>query len=348
MGKIREIEDEKTKMARIENTKIRRNINKVEGYDPEAEIITYEICDEVGEVVGVKKTLPLPIKQEWFYLKYPDGRIIHKVIENTPEKVEVSCYLYRHYKDDPEHYIRTETVIMTPKRDDPYLAEKSDAEIMGITINKAKAKAEANTLHKAGFGFQYESMDDLSEILAKEAEETLPPPRIPKSVPGQPSTSKETFPKQFDDKDSLKEEMKEKLKAIENHGFEPSVSAPEKGMPKKSITDDVTYHQTSLQDMMDVSFKSSVPVVDPEPVMEVSKSSVGVISSHAKMNWGEAMGMIYPNEGCTLGDIYNDSPNQLLYIYQRTDSIMLKEACRIIIKGDDTLSAVAHRKGLSL
>ena len=138
------------------------SINHIDGFYPEAEVMTYKSNNDTNRVI---KRLPLSVKEIWFKAVYPDGVIKHKILKQDKDLVVVTCYLYRDYRDEENQFLRAETVAIAPeqsvKRDpnkgDAYFSIYSIGEIIQKTVNSAKSRSENYCLSKAGFGCQYET-----------------------------------------------------------------------------------------------------------------------------------------------------------------------------------------------
>lgn len=173
-----------------QNKQKRLEINKVEGYYPEAELEEFDILDDSGKKIGKRSHLPLNKKKEWFYLCYPEGLIDTKIIsiDVSSGSVIAECNLYRNYKDDKNYFI-SKGVATYSISSTSFSGLKSPDEILGITKNRAMAKATASALFNGGFGLQVESALDEDAAVDTQMKddqskyELLPKPSVPKDIP---------------------------------------------------------------------------------------------------------------------------------------------------------------------
>lgn len=324
-----------------QNEHVRRKIHMVEGYYPEAELITYEVVDEKGTIVGIKKQLPLPIKEEWFYLCYPNGVIRTRIETANKNFVEASCALYASYDLPEEQYLRKESAVIGVRFDNPYCQNKTQEEIIGITANIAKAKAESNTLYKAGFGLQYESKDTFSTAMDEAEKEefdkiALPNPVKPAVVPrrGKKDAETATNPPYNNKVEEKKEAEKKVIAASGNQEFEPSESAPEKAVPSGSILE----MQEGMEKQKDAV--SSDSTMETKVVAEKKEEST--------MSYEEALSYrCSVPQYETLRDMVKGNIQQVVYLIQKSPHEEERKACLVIAENNDVVKSILLRKGMA-
>lgn len=118
------------------------NINQVEGFNPEEYVRT--ISDNNGE--NPKKYLDVMWRKVWFYKKYPDGRIITKIVNITNTYVIVEAKVYFNRNDPEENYVASAMAQRWFKPGDT-IGERA--------VETAETGAIGRALANAGFGLQY-------------------------------------------------------------------------------------------------------------------------------------------------------------------------------------------------
>ncbi|MGF7010537.1 hypothetical protein M2146_001061 [Lachnospiraceae bacterium PF1-22] len=169
------------------NKELRKRLNKVDDYFPEAELLKVEAVDEVSGESFERIYLPYDRKREWFYLKYPDGRIIPRIVAMTETCIRVEVSVYKdadsHEKNLPIG--KSEAFAFFDADDQYYAGKTKDARYTGV-YNKAKAKATQDALHNAGFGIQLERNEEISALIDQEMETKLktilPAPKKPEKA----------------------------------------------------------------------------------------------------------------------------------------------------------------------
>lgn len=302
------------------------SINHIDGFYPEAEVMTYKSNNDTNRVI---KRLPLSVKEIWFKAVYPDGVIKHKILKQDKDLVVVTCYLYRDYRDEENQFLRAETVAIAPvqsvKRDpnkgDAYFSIYSIGEIIQKTVNSAKSRSENYCLSKAGFGCQYETSyveeEENLQDLEEKADEVLPQPSLPSSVPDTPKKNGV-----LGEVKNIMERDKSKPGPTDN-GFVPSLSDREPAMPQKSILE-----------------------YQKEP--EITHSGCDSLhEDNVQENSIEDAFDFKPSDSRyqSLREVYDENPDRLLYMAKRIDGSE-KEAILQIIAQDERLSAMAKRIGI--
>lgn len=159
----------------------KQNLNKIEGFYPETELMEISVTNEYGDVVDKRHYLPLNVKQTWFWLKYPEGAIKTKVKSMTENHIIAECRLYRNYKDHPDEYFVSAEKYLGIDYSNVFYSGRTKEEIVGGHVNAAKAGAESIALYKGGFGIQLESPEESDMISDKMYENSvlnIPLPKI--------------------------------------------------------------------------------------------------------------------------------------------------------------------------
>jgi hypothetical protein len=77
-----------------------RNLNKVEGFDPRRYM---RIIGQEGQ--AGKYYLDVAFRKLWFRLKYPEGKIVKKILKLTDQVAIVEARIYLHRNDPEENFI---------------------------------------------------------------------------------------------------------------------------------------------------------------------------------------------------------------------------------------------------
>lgn len=77
-----------------------RNLNKVEGFDPRKYMRIIEQEGRAG-----KYYLDVAFRKLWFRLKYPEGKIVKKILKLTDQVAIVEARVYLHRNDAEENFI---------------------------------------------------------------------------------------------------------------------------------------------------------------------------------------------------------------------------------------------------
>ena len=173
---------------------IKLNLNKIEGFFPESELMEISVTNEYGDVVDKRYYLPLNVKQTWFWLKYPEGAIKTKVKNLSESHIVAECRLYRNYKDNPEEYFVSAEKYLSINYSNPFYVGRTKEEIIGGHVNAAKAGAESIALYKGGFGIQLESPEESDLISDKMYENSIlniPLPKIKEADTGKSKQEKD-------------------------------------------------------------------------------------------------------------------------------------------------------------
>lgn len=117
-----------------------RNLNKVEGFDPRRYM---RIIGQEGQVG--KYYLDVAFRKLWFRLKYPEGKIVKKILKLTDQVAIVEARIYLHRNDSEENFIANA------------LAQKyrtEDGQFGNKFVELAETAAVGRALSDAGFGLQ--------------------------------------------------------------------------------------------------------------------------------------------------------------------------------------------------
>ena len=134
-----------------------RNLNKVEGFDPRRYM---RIIGQEGQ--AGKYYLDVAFRKLWFRLKYPEGKIVKKILKLTDQVAIVEARVYLHRNDSEENFIANA------------LAQKyrtEDGQFGNKFVELAETAAVGRALSDAGFGLQFadkeEDIDKYVEIVNK-------------------------------------------------------------------------------------------------------------------------------------------------------------------------------------
>ena len=118
-----------------------RNLNKVEGFDPRRYM---RIIGQEGQ--AGKYYLDVAFRKLWFRLKYPEGKIVKKILKLTDQVAIVEARVYLHRNDSEENFIANA------------LAQKyrtEDGQFGNKFVELAETAAVGRALSDAGFGLQF-------------------------------------------------------------------------------------------------------------------------------------------------------------------------------------------------
>ncbi len=123
-----------------------RNLNKVEGFDPRRYM---RIIGQEGQVG--KYYLDVAFRKLWFRLKYPEGKIVKKILKLTDQVAIVEARIYLHRNDSEENFIANA------------LAQKyrtEDGQFGNKFVELAETAAVGRALSDAGFGLQFADKEE--------------------------------------------------------------------------------------------------------------------------------------------------------------------------------------------
>lgn len=138
-----------------------RNLNKVEGFDPRRYM---RIIGQEGQ--AGKYYLDVAFRKLWFRLKYPEGKIVKKILKLTDQVAIVEARIYLHRNDPEENFIANA------------LAQKyrtEDGQFGNKFVELAETAAVGRALSDAGFGLQFA---DKEEDIDPEVTEALFEPQF--------------------------------------------------------------------------------------------------------------------------------------------------------------------------
>lgn len=118
-----------------------RNLNRVEGFDPKQYMRVIQ-----GEGETARYYLDVAFRKLWFRLKYPEGKIVKKILKLTDQIAIVEARVYLNRNDEEDNFISNA------------LAQKyfSTADQFGSKyVELAETAAVGRALSDAGFGLQF-------------------------------------------------------------------------------------------------------------------------------------------------------------------------------------------------
>ena len=118
-----------------------RNLNKVEGFDPRKYM---RVIPQEGQ--AGKYYLDVAYRKLWFRLRYPEGKIVKKILKLTEQVAIVEARVYLNRNDDEDNFISNA------------LAQKymtADGQFGNKFVELAETAAVGRALSDAGFGLQF-------------------------------------------------------------------------------------------------------------------------------------------------------------------------------------------------
>ena len=123
-----------------------RNLNKVEGFDPRKYMRVIQQEGQAG-----KYYLDVAFRKLWFRLKYPEGKIVKKILKLTDQVAIVEARVYLNRNDAEENFISNA------------LAQKymtADTQFGKKFVELAETAAVGRALSDAGFGLQFADKEE--------------------------------------------------------------------------------------------------------------------------------------------------------------------------------------------
>ncbi len=123
-----------------------RNLNKVEGFDPRKYM---RVIQQEGQ--SGKYYLDVAFRKLWFRLKYPEGKIVKKILKLTDQVAIVEARVYLNRNDAEENFISNA------------LAQKymtADGQFGNKFVELAETAAVGRALSDAGFGLQFADKEE--------------------------------------------------------------------------------------------------------------------------------------------------------------------------------------------
>ncbi len=123
-----------------------RNLNKVEGFDPRKYMRVIQQEGQAG-----KYYLDVAFRKLWFRLKYPEGKIVKKILKLTDQVAIVEARVYLNKNDAEENFISNA------------LAQKymtADGQFGNKYVELAETAAVGRALSDAGFGLQFADKEE--------------------------------------------------------------------------------------------------------------------------------------------------------------------------------------------
>lgn len=118
-----------------------RNLNKVEGFDPRRYMRLIQKEGQAGRYY-----LDVAYRKLWFRLRYPEGKIVKKILKLTEQVAIVEARVYLNRNDDEDKFISNA------------LAQKymtADDQFGNKFVELAETAAVGRALSDAGFGLQF-------------------------------------------------------------------------------------------------------------------------------------------------------------------------------------------------
>lgn len=118
-----------------------RNLNRVEGFDPRRYMRLIQKEGQAG-----KYYLDVAYRKLWFRLRYPEGKIVKKILKLTEQVAIVEARVYLNRNDDEDNFISNA------------LAQKymtADDQFGNKFVELAETAAVGRALSDAGFGLQF-------------------------------------------------------------------------------------------------------------------------------------------------------------------------------------------------
>lgn len=132
-----------------------RNLNKVEGFDPKRYMRLIPNGGQAG-----KYYLDVAYRKLWFRLRYPEGKIVKKILKLTEQVAIVEARVYLNRNDDEGNFISNA------------LAQKymtADDQFGNKFVELAETAAVGRALSDAGFGLQFADREGDSDPEVTEA-----------------------------------------------------------------------------------------------------------------------------------------------------------------------------------
>lgn len=132
-----------------------RNLNKVEGFDPRKYMRVIQQEGQAG-----KYYLDVAFRKLWFRLKYPEGKIVKKILKLTDQVAIVEARVYLNKNDAEENFISNA------------LAQKymtADGQFGNKYVELAETAAVGRALSDAGFGLQFADKEEDIDLEVTEA-----------------------------------------------------------------------------------------------------------------------------------------------------------------------------------
>lgn len=184
-----------------------RNLNKVEGFDPRKYMRVIQQEGQAG-----KYYLDVAFRKLWFRLKYPEGKIVKKILKLTDQVAIVEARVYLNRNDAEENFISNA------------LAQKymtADGQFGNKFVELAETAAVGRALSDAGFGLQFA---DKEEDIDPEVTEA---PFDPQMILSGNSTDNETFGEMLSGEDIEGENILPDENIPGQYGIEEYIPMPE-------------------------------------------------------------------------------------------------------------------------
>ena len=184
-----------------------RNLNKVEGFDPRKYMRVIQQEGQAG-----KYYLDVAFRKLWFRLKYPEGKIVKKILKLTDQVAIVEARVYLNRNDAEENFISNA------------LAQKymtADGQFGNKFVELAETAAVGRALSDAGFGLQFADKEEDIDLEVTEA------PFDPQMILSGNSTDNETFGEMLSGEDMEGETILPDENIPGQYGIEEYIPMPE-------------------------------------------------------------------------------------------------------------------------
>ena len=303
-----------------------RNLNKVEGFDPKRYMRLIPNGGQAG-----KYYLDVAYRKLWFRLRYPEGKIVKKILKLTEQVAIVEARVYLNRNDDEGNFISNA------------LAQKymtADDQFGNKFVELAETAAVGRALSDAGFGLQFADREGDSDPEVTEApfdpqmvagmggilpEGTYMDPTLPEDA----ASDGETIPGQYG--------MEEYIPMPEDVGQAvgmTSVTQQAGAAPAAAIQ--------TMQGTAQWTGQAQQPVQGMPPAIQNSQAAGGIRRDmpveqlYSMLNRDSAAAVVIPmgfNKGKTLGQVAIEKPASLKWYvdsYGGPDNL-LRAAAKFLI-----------------
>ena len=283
-----------------------RNLNKVEGFDPRKYM---RVIGQEGQTG--KFYLDVAFRKLWFRLKYPEGKIVKKILKLTDQVDIVEARVYLHRSDAEENFIANA------------LAQKyrtEDGQFGNKFVELAETAAVGRALSDAGFGLQFADKEEDTDPEVTEA------PFDPQMIAGMEGTYMDSG---FQEDAAGDGEILQDESIPGQYGIEEYIPMPRE-MTDTGMTPAMSQNKTTTQpNQQPKSVQSPASDAVPQagrqaasnaPVEKNSQSAVSIKRDmpveqiYGMLSRETAASVVIPmgfNKGKTLGQVAVEKPNSL-------------------------------------
>ena len=302
-----------------------RNLNKVEGFDPRKYM---RVIQQEGQ--SGKYYLDVAFRKLWFRLKYPEGKIVKKILKLTDQVAIVEARVYLNKNDAEENFISNA------------LAQKymtADGQFGNKYVELAETAAVGRALSDAGFGLQFA---DKEEDIDPEVTEA---PFEPQMLAGG-NGMEETFQNEMLSGENMGGETILQDENIPGqYGIESYIPMPEEVAQAMGITPAMQNTQAAQQSIQgnqqqpkpaQASAANNVPTGKASQGASNIRKDMPVEQIYSMLNRDSAAAVVIPmgfNKGKTLGQVAVEKPANLQWYvdsYGGPDNL-LRAAAKFLI-----------------